>query len=283
MIQNLSSLLDLTREEREECVVGLYKDGKTTREIAKLMRMSLRDIGAILKKLKLQAERERGGYMNDDEVDMESKSKEAQAFKLLSEGKSPLDISIKLDIDASRVRAILRDYYELEGMHDLAEIYNDLGDNTLFQIIMISQICRAKRMSAQDIRKALELAKLGELERLQLKVEYLYHDANRLEQKISILNRKKYELQAFLEQDLKKAEMACRSGYYMFTNALFLNIWRCVWQFLQISKFLYFHTCFVYFHPIVLYSYRLACGHSVVQMSYHTMLYCQKRWAYKYS
>jgi DNA-binding NarL/FixJ family response regulator len=41
-------LRDLTKEEREESVIRLYNEGKTTREIAKLMRMSLRDIGGAL-------------------------------------------------------------------------------------------------------------------------------------------------------------------------------------------------------------------------------------------
>ena len=39
----------LTRNQRKEIVIKLYEEGKTTREIAKLERMSLRDIGIILK------------------------------------------------------------------------------------------------------------------------------------------------------------------------------------------------------------------------------------------
>ena len=48
----------MTREEREEYVVRLYKEGKGVRDIAELVRMSFRDIGAITKKVKLQIERE---------------------------------------------------------------------------------------------------------------------------------------------------------------------------------------------------------------------------------
>ena len=62
----MSSLLDMTREEREEYVIGLYKDGKSVRQIAELAHMSFRDIGTITKKVKLQADRERG-YINDEE------------------------------------------------------------------------------------------------------------------------------------------------------------------------------------------------------------------------
>jgi DNA-directed RNA polymerase specialized sigma subunit len=43
--------MDLTRQERERLVLEhYYNQGKTIREIAKEVRMSFRDIGAILNK-----------------------------------------------------------------------------------------------------------------------------------------------------------------------------------------------------------------------------------------
>ena len=55
--------------------------------------MSFRDIGVIINKAKLQAERGRE-YTNNEE----SKSPESQAFKLFSEGKSPVEVAILLDL-----------------------------------------------------------------------------------------------------------------------------------------------------------------------------------------
>ena len=40
----------LTRQEREQIVLDLYNQGKTIRDIAKEVRISFRDIGAVLKK-----------------------------------------------------------------------------------------------------------------------------------------------------------------------------------------------------------------------------------------
>jgi hypothetical protein len=45
MKQNLTSPLDMNRVEKEEYVVQLYRENKSTREIAKLTHMSFRDIG----------------------------------------------------------------------------------------------------------------------------------------------------------------------------------------------------------------------------------------------
>jgi hypothetical protein len=55
----------MNREEREQYVIQLWKAGRTVRDIAGLVHMSFRDIGAITNKVKSQAERERG-YTAED-------------------------------------------------------------------------------------------------------------------------------------------------------------------------------------------------------------------------
>src|SRR5262249_55934135 len=78
----------LSKAEKEEVVIQLYKENKSFREIATLMHMSFRDIGAITKKVELQAARERG-YVADD-IDWianikNNKFNEAQKFFIQSE------------------------------------------------------------------------------------------------------------------------------------------------------------------------------------------------------
>ena len=77
----------LTKQEREERVLDLYyNQNKTYRDIAKLERMCPRDIGAIV---------------NKESKGADSKqflSKAAQAYHLFSQGKSPLEVAIALDL-----------------------------------------------------------------------------------------------------------------------------------------------------------------------------------------
>jgi hypothetical protein len=84
----------MNREEREEYVIQLWKAGRTVRQIAELVHMSFRDIGAITNKVKLQAARERG-YAAED---TDPKSSESQVFKLFSDGRSPVEVGIRLDL-----------------------------------------------------------------------------------------------------------------------------------------------------------------------------------------
>ncbi|MGC1930735.1 MAG: hypothetical protein WA667_17330 [Candidatus Nitrosopolaris sp.] len=163
----------MNREEKEQYVIQLYKEGKSVREIAKLMHISFRDIGAITNKVKLQAERERG-YTND-EVDNEPKSPESQAFKLFSEGKSPVEVVIALDLAADVVRAIYREYWELNGRYQLAQIYDE-AKYDLYSLLRLHKIVKNLGMEEHDIIKVFELAKQNQLQRLLGKVEYLTNE-----------------------------------------------------------------------------------------------------------
>ncbi len=172
-------LLDLSREEKEEYVIRLYKENKSIRQIAKLMHMSFRDIGQILSKFKKEAERERG-HTDDEEIDTERKSKQSQAFKLFSEGKTPVDVVIALDMQAQEVHAIYREYWELKGMYKLHVLYEEAKD-TLPSVLKLHRVVEEQGMGEQEIINVLKLANNNELPYLQDKVEYLRNEINNLE------------------------------------------------------------------------------------------------------
>ena len=83
-----------------------------------------KDIGAITNKVKSEVERERGQLEEND--DIKSKSKITQAIKMFLEGKTPVEVAIALDIPADQVQAIYREFWELNNMHELAEVYEEI-------------------------------------------------------------------------------------------------------------------------------------------------------------
>jgi hypothetical protein len=210
----------MNREEREEYVVQLYKENNSIREIARLVHMSFRDIGVIINKVKLQSERERG-YVTPEEP----KSPESPAFKLFSEGKSPVEVAILLDLAADRVRAIYREYWELTGRHKLAQIYDEAGCD-LSSLLRLNKIVKDLALGEKEIIKVLELAKYDEL---QWKVEYLRNEVNMLENEkwkstnqLLKLSRMIDELEGSLAK--KRGEMAymnLESGWYDNTDNLY--------------------------------------------------------------
>jgi transposase len=95
----------LTRQERERLVIDLYNQGKTYREICKVARISLRDIGIILKKAveeKTEGSKEQGQDNNGNEKNQNQEqqrlSLSTQAYKLFSERNTPLEVAIALNL-----------------------------------------------------------------------------------------------------------------------------------------------------------------------------------------
>jgi hypothetical protein len=156
----------------------------------------------------LQAERERGYAVEDTTP----KSPESHAFKLFSEGKSPIEVAIRLDLAADRVRALYREYWELSGRYELVQIYDEARYD-LRGLLRLHKIVQDLGLGEKEIIKLLELAKYDELQNLQWKVEYLRNEVNMLEMEkwkstnqILKLNRMIDEFEGSLAK--KRGEMA---------------------------------------------------------------------------
>jgi hypothetical protein len=200
----------MNRAEKEEYVISLYKENKSTREIAKLTHMSFRDIGAITKKLKLEAGGERGPLEEDD--DIKSKSKTTQALKLFSELQSPVEVAIALDLPVDQVRTMYREYWELDGMFKLAQIYDE-AKYDIHDLLDLHRMVKGLGMEKQDIINVLDYVKYNQLRTLQWEAQRLRDEINMLEiektrftNRIAGYNRAINELQSCLAQ--KRKEMA---------------------------------------------------------------------------
>jgi hypothetical protein len=226
----LAWLLDMNRAEKEEFVIRLYKEDKSIREIAKLMHMSFRDIGAIIHKVKAEVERE-AGYTDEQEIDNnEHRSKQSHAFKLFSEGKTPVQVVIALDIPADEVHVIYREYLELNGMYDVLQIYDQIrysGKYSLPSFLRLHRIVNELGMGEQQITNVLDLANHNQLQYLQDKVEYLSNEVKMLEEEkancakhLLLLNKRRdeymesmYTYESSLAQ--KREKMAMDKGSWM--------------------------------------------------------------------
>ncbi len=95
-------------EERKKRVIDLYyNQGKTMREIAKIERMSIRDISAIIKEEEARRQKHK-----QQEIF-------AQAYQLFSEGKTTVEVAIELNLPASKVSKLYREYWKLKGLDKL--------------------------------------------------------------------------------------------------------------------------------------------------------------------
>jgi hypothetical protein len=140
----------LTRQEKEKLVIELYNQGKTIREIAKELRISFRDIGAILRK----ASGEKEKNQNKEQSSLLSPS--AQAYRLYSEGKTPLEVAIALDITESETIKYYEEYLELKQMHDLKVAYDEIGSD-IVQFLKLYKLSKVAHMNPEHVITLLQM------------------------------------------------------------------------------------------------------------------------------
>ena len=94
-------MLDNHYSEREKLVIDLYKNqNKSIRDIAKTAKMSFRDIGFILKREGLSHGIVTVEKDNNNNISSNNNEKATEAYRLFSEGKTPLEVAIELDLRA---------------------------------------------------------------------------------------------------------------------------------------------------------------------------------------
>ncbi len=133
-------------------MIELAHQGKTTRQIAKEVRISLRAIGQILNKVT-------GDDAANEEAEkqrrLKSLSPYAQAFRMFKDKRDLADVAIELDLDTPTVLYYFGDYLRLLRMGSLVRIYNELkGDLPLF--LHLYRRIKKERLNKQDITELLK-------------------------------------------------------------------------------------------------------------------------------
>jgi hypothetical protein len=111
----------LNKKEKEELVVKLHQENKTIRQIAEIVHMSFKDIGAIIRRI--------DGRANDDDINLGNKSKATQALYMFNNGKKPIDVAIELDLPESEVCDLQQEFWALHQLYDLPLVYQQLKND----------------------------------------------------------------------------------------------------------------------------------------------------------
>jgi archaellum component FlaC len=162
-----------SRKEREEGVLDLYfNQNKNYRQIAKEMKMSVRDIGGIINKTKQEKERQ------------EHKSTEVQAYEHFSKGKTPLEVAIILNIGEAQATTYYWQYLKLVGLDDITKIYQELGSSTWY-FVKLCKEAKAAKMGVSQVINLLNIAN-NQLPSVQYRYEQLQKQISITDSNLSI-------------------------------------------------------------------------------------------------
>jgi hypothetical protein len=188
----------LTRQERERLVLELYyNQGKTYREISKEARISPRDIGVILNKTleeKTEGSKERGKDNNGVKNNQQGPhlSLAAQAYKLFSDRKTPLEVAIALNLRESEATKLYKEYWKLKQLHNLNMVYEETkGDIEPF--LKLYRLSKGKDMSVKQVVNLLTIAN-NDLPAVEERFKTLRNDISMLQFQKRIDERNLYQL-----------------------------------------------------------------------------------------
>jgi hypothetical protein len=161
----------LTRKERESLVIDLLNECTPIREIAKQAGLSFRDIGAIKKKA------EEGKEASKEQAERMSQS--TQAYKLFSEGKSPVQVAIALNLQEPEVARFYAEYWKLRQLHSLNWVYEQVKDDIRY-FVRLYISAKVARMGVEQVVNLLKIAN-NDLPLVEHKCERLKREVDDLE------------------------------------------------------------------------------------------------------
>jgi predicted transcriptional regulator len=170
-----------TRSQKEKRVIELYEQGKTIREIAEEVHMSFAAIISIIKK-----------HTGEDKDKEKTTSKVTQAIKLYSQGKSPVDAVIELDLTPEEAKRVYREFCMLKNQHHLDTTYEEI-QNDMPSILKLFKMIKKWRFAEKDILELLRHS--NQLPSLDRVVDTRLRERKLLEHQIQNISQRFYELQ----------------------------------------------------------------------------------------
>jgi transposase len=196
----------LTRQERERLVLDLYyNQGKTYREISKEARISPRDIGVILNKVMEEKMETKGQQDNDtDAEDNQEQEKEqqqlslsTQAYKLFSEGKTPIGVAIELNLRESLATKFCREYWKLKQLYNLNMVYEEIKDD-IASFLKLYKLSKTKGMGIKQVIDTLAIAN-NDLPAIEGRLKRQRNDVSMLQSQKHAYKRDLYQLNNQIE------------------------------------------------------------------------------------
>ena len=79
-----------------------------------------------------------------------------QAYKLFSEGKTPLEVAIALNLRESEATKFCREYWKLKQLHNLNIVYEEIKDD-IASFLKLYKLAKAKGMGVSKLLIFLQL------------------------------------------------------------------------------------------------------------------------------
>ena len=160
---------DNNNSERERKGLELYNQGKTTRDIAKEQRLSLRDISLLLKKHRVN----HGIAIDDGNKKSHSNNEIAtKAYKLYDEGKKPVQVAIELGLREKHVNKLYREFWRLKNLNEIYEIYPQI-EHCLPSFLNLHKALKKRGLNPNNVEWFADAIETGAIKIPEIQKQYV--------------------------------------------------------------------------------------------------------------
>jgi transposase len=208
----------LSREEKEKMVLDLYYNkGYTYKQLTQELRMSPNQLREIIKRHEEKK--------NDDAIANKKKelSLSSKAYKLFSEGKTNVQVAIKLDLPQEQITQFRLEYWRLQNQDRLESLYIETKDKVSVLWKIYKELVIIGRMSIEEVASVISTGAMYQLSRLykelvikrgmsieevasavDIDLNILPDMERRLEQTCKALAKKQVELDSLEEEEKRR-------------------------------------------------------------------------------
>jgi hypothetical protein len=120
-----------------------FNQHKNIREVCKIVGKSSRYVVPVIKEQRIQ-------LADNKEYEKPKVLPEVRGYKLFAEGKSPVEVAAKLNLPGSQVQQYYTKYWELNNMHELNAIYNEIKDNIGY-FVTLFRFAKKERLTPEEV------------------------------------------------------------------------------------------------------------------------------------
>jgi transposase-like protein/uncharacterized protein YbcV (DUF1398 family) len=150
----------MNKKQKEALVLAMLEKGESYRSIAKAGGVSPNTIKSIANRAGLD----------------ESTSIHSRAFELFSEGKTPLQVAITLNLEAEKAIQYHQQYYMLLGCTEFTKVYPHIKDNP-WPYVNLVKLVQNSGIKDAEVIELLKIAN-GHLSRVKLEYDRIKEELN---------------------------------------------------------------------------------------------------------
>jgi transposase-like protein len=153
--------MTISEEEKRRIIDLYFNQGKTIREVCRIMGKSSHDVTPVTKEHRIRLARDyaltNGEQSEVVQYEQDRVIPNVRAYKLFEEGKSPLEVTAELNLPGPQVQQYYVEYWNLRKMHKLVSIYPEIQDSMGYYLKLF-RLGKEKGVTPEQIMNLVQMA-----------------------------------------------------------------------------------------------------------------------------